>query len=136
VRAETARIHEDERQRLFLLRQETLRQTEEFLQESHAGLLAEEALQAEISAGLAAVRVQKDRLTARRAAQATRGLRVLQLLTWILPRNERADWLLERRAFLYDLPAARDRIRWIIGDLCGLPRQAYALRTGTEKEPA
>jgi hypothetical protein len=68
--------------------------------------------------------------------RAGRGVSCLRMLAWILPHEERADWLEERRAFLYDLTGIREQTRWIIGDLIALPRHAYTLRTGPKKESA
>ncbi|WP_143060217.1 PAS domain S-box protein [Streptomyces sp. TLI_105] len=62
--------------------------------------------------------------------------RVLQLGALLLPAAERAEWLEEQAGYLADLPRLSDRWKWILNQLFAMPRYAYTVRSGREKEPA
>ncbi|MFD0435568.1 hypothetical protein [Streptomyces chartreusis] len=63
-----------------------------------------------------------------------RGSEVLRYATCLLPVAERDDWLEEQRGYLVDMPSRRARWRWIVAQLAAMPRFAYTVRTGREKE--
>ncbi len=64
------------------------------------------------------------------------GGRVLQLGALLLPAEERAEWLQEQAACMAGLPTRGERWRWIIDQLFAMPRYAYTVRSGREKESA
>ncbi|SOD87653.1 hypothetical protein [Streptomyces sp. Ag109_G2-15] len=64
------------------------------------------------------------------------GKNVLRLVALLLPGDERSEWLEEQRGYLADMPSRRARWTWIAAQLLAMPRYAYAVRTGSETEPA
>ncbi|CUM44132.1 hypothetical protein H4W23_00435 [Streptomyces gardneri] len=64
------------------------------------------------------------------------GLYLLRLAVRVLPVGERAEWLEEQRGYLADLLTRRQRWSWILATLMAMPRFAYTVRTGAEKETA
>ncbi|MEU6687759.1 hypothetical protein [Streptomyces sp. NPDC046832] len=54
----------------------------------------------------------------------------------LLPPAERGDWLEEQQGYLADLPSRRARWIWVLSQLAAMPRYAYTVHTGREKEPA
>ncbi|RSS54699.1 PAS domain S-box protein [Streptomyces sp. WAC07061] len=64
------------------------------------------------------------------------GGRVLHFGALLLPAEERSGWLEEQRAILYCLPGRREQWRWILKQLFAMPRFAYTVRSGRDKEPA
>ncbi|RST00532.1 PAS domain S-box protein [Streptomyces sp. WAC07149] len=64
------------------------------------------------------------------------GGRVLHLGALLLPAEERRGWLEEQKAILADLPGRREQWRWIIEQLFAMPRYAYTVRSGRDKESA
>ncbi|MEU8990423.1 hypothetical protein AB0C98_28970 [Streptomyces sp. NPDC048558] len=61
---------------------------------------------------------------------------LLRLTALLLPRGERVDWLEEQRGYLADLPTRRACWGWIFAQLLAMPRYAYTVRTGRERESA
>ncbi|MDQ1064618.1 hypothetical protein [Streptomyces canus] len=61
---------------------------------------------------------------------------LLRGATRLLPSAEREDWLEEQRGYLADLPSRRARWGWVLRQLAAMPRYAYTVRTGREKEAA
>ncbi|MFK0221164.1 hypothetical protein ACIQWN_23600 [Streptomyces vinaceus] len=70
------------------------------------------------------------------ARKAVPGLGVLHLAVRVLPSEERRDWLEEQRGYLSDLPTRRRQWAWVLSQLWAMPRYAYTVRTGTDKETA
>ncbi|MBT2491311.1 hypothetical protein J7E96_22865 [Streptomyces sp. ISL-96] len=64
------------------------------------------------------------------------GKNVLRLVALLLPGDERSEWLEEQRGYLVDMSSRRARWAWIAAQLIAMPRYAYAVRTGSETEPA
>ncbi|WP_381805462.1 hypothetical protein [Streptomyces niveus] len=64
------------------------------------------------------------------------GAGLLRLAVRLLPPGERAEWLEEQRGYLEDLPARRQRWAWVLSTLLAMPRYAYTVRSGSEKESA
>jgi hypothetical protein len=64
------------------------------------------------------------------------GLGLLRLGSFLLPSNHRKDYLEEHHAYLLDLPTLYQKFRWVLGELCSLPRFAYTTRTSTRRERA
>ncbi|MEW1569250.1 hypothetical protein AB0454_40610 [Streptomyces sp. NPDC093509] len=62
--------------------------------------------------------------------------RLLRGAVRLLPSAEREDWLEEQQGYLADLPSRRARWMWTLSQLAAMPRYAYTVRTGREKEPA
>ncbi|MER8237488.1 hypothetical protein [Streptomyces sp. NPDC094049] len=60
----------------------------------------------------------------------------LNPLALLLPVRERAGWLEEQRGYLADLPTSGERWKWICSTILAVPRYAYTVRTGREKERA
>jgi hypothetical protein len=63
-------------------------------------------------------------------------LRLLRCATRLLPLDERNDWLEEQQGYLADLSSRRSRWSWVLRQLTAMPRYAYTVRTGREREPA
>ncbi|MDQ0935062.1 hypothetical protein [Streptomyces turgidiscabies] len=61
---------------------------------------------------------------------------VLRLAVRLMPTAERAEWLEEQRGYLADLPTRQARWAWLVAQLVAMPRYAYTVRTGREKESA
>ncbi|MFI0156709.1 hypothetical protein [Streptomyces lydicus] len=76
------------------------------------------------------------RMEADREIEHPTGVGLLRLTTLLLPGSERADWLEEQRGYLADLPKRRACWGWIIAQLLAMPRYAYTVRTGRERESA
>lgn len=71
------------------------------------------------------------------AAEPVRWLdRLLRCATRLLPLDERNDWLEEQQGYLADLSSLRSRWSWVLRQLTAMPRYAYTVRTGREREPA
>ncbi|MFD3884852.1 hypothetical protein [Streptomyces microflavus] len=64
------------------------------------------------------------------------GAGLLRLAVRLLPPGERAEWLEEQRGYLEDLPSRRHRWAWVLSTLLAMPRYAYTVRSGSEKESA
>ncbi|WP_331720523.1 hypothetical protein OG851_42915 (plasmid) [Streptomyces sp. NBC_00161] len=64
------------------------------------------------------------------------GLGILRLTVQVLPPEERAEWLEEQRGYLTDLLTWHQRWAWVLATVIAMPRYAYTVRTGTEKESA
>lgn len=64
------------------------------------------------------------------------GQGVLRIASLLLPSELRADWVEEHRAYLWDLPTRRSKLRWAVGELLGMPRYVFTVRTGSRKESA
>ncbi|GAA0664807.1 hypothetical protein GCM10009548_36030 [Streptomyces malaysiensis subsp. malaysiensis] len=64
------------------------------------------------------------------------GKNVLRLIALLLPGKERTEWLEEQRGYLADLSDRRGRWAWIARQIIAMPRYAYTVRTGGEREPA
>lgn len=64
------------------------------------------------------------------------GGRVLPLGALLLPAEERRGWVEEQKAILSDLPGRREQWIWIIEQLFAMPRFAYTVRSGRDKESA
>ncbi|MFJ3876483.1 hypothetical protein ACIPW5_03370 [Streptomyces sp. NPDC090077] len=64
------------------------------------------------------------------------GGRVLRFGARLLPAEERAEWLDEQSAILSDLPGRREKWRWTVDQLFAMPRYAYTVRSGRDKESA
>ncbi|WP_405977526.1 PAS domain-containing protein [Streptomyces sp. NBC_00158] len=62
------------------------------------------------------------------------GGRVLHLGALLLPAEERGGWLEEQKAILSYLPGRREQWRWIFKQLFAMPRFAYTVRSGRDKE--
>lgn len=62
--------------------------------------------------------------------------RLLRCATRLLPLDERNDWLEEQQGYLADLSSRRSRWSWVLRQLTAMPRYAYTVRTGREREPA
>ena len=69
-------------------------------------------------------------------APASAAVGMLRLASRCLPRGQRDDWLEENRGYLCDLPTHRARLAWVLEQVLGMPRYAYTVRTGCEKESA
>lgn len=61
---------------------------------------------------------------------------VLRFATRLLPSTERGEWLEEQRGYLTDLSTRRERWVWILAQFIAMPRYAYTVRTGRERESA
>ncbi|MBQ0855654.1 hypothetical protein J8N05_46710 (plasmid) [Streptomyces sp. BH-SS-21] len=68
--------------------------------------------------------------------KAPLGVGLLHGAAGLLPSAEREDWLEEQRGYLVDLPSRRARWGWVLRQLAAMPRYAYTVRTGREKETA
>ncbi|MBQ0855651.1 hypothetical protein J8N05_46690 (plasmid) [Streptomyces sp. BH-SS-21] len=69
-------------------------------------------------------------------AEVSRVPGALRWATHLLPLVEREDWLEEQRGYLADLPSRRACWGWVVRQLAAMPRYAYTVRTGREKEAA
>lgn len=67
---------------------------------------------------------------------SARRTRTLRLASLLLPPAERGEWLEEQRGYLADMSGRRARWGWIVMTVLGMPRYAYTVITGREKEPA
>uniref|UniRef100_UPI002F910C49 hypothetical protein n=1 Tax=Streptomyces cellulosae TaxID=1968 RepID=UPI002F910C49 len=72
----------------------------------------------------------------RGAVVAVGHLRLLRCATRLLPLDERNGWLEEQQGYLADLSSRRARWSWVLRQLTAMPRYAYTVRTGREREPA
>ncbi|MGE7384504.1 hypothetical protein ACQKM2_03230 [Streptomyces sp. NPDC004126] len=62
------------------------------------------------------------------------GGRVLHLGALLLPAEERRGWLEEQKAILFGLPGRREQWKWIIDQLFAMPKFAYTVRSGRDKD--